>query len=331
MNLILSIIIPIYNVEKYVRKTLDSIFSQSFQKEFVEIIVVNDGTKDNSMSIVNEFAAKFDNLKIINQENQGLSVARNTGLKVARGKYVWFVDSDDWVEYDSLPFLLQHLEHSDRDVLMFKIREYDEEGRILLERSFHDNKNEEQISGTDVVLYQKKFGVDITPMQQYVISRDFLLSNKLFFVPGIYHEDKEFAPRMLINTKKVAIIPKVIYCYLRRSNGSITTAETLLKKRCLSKIEIYRRYRIFSEGLVQSKDKEALSYCQYGMASYIWNPLNYDFIRTDGNKMGLTELIPLFKRDVRNNLFYDRKVFHLVRQLLFLISPMLLKKLHKSF
>lgn len=330
MDLILTIIIPIYNVEKYVQKTLDSILSQCFKKESVEIIVVNDGTKDNSMSIVNEFAVKFDNLKIINQENQGLSVARNTGLKAARGKYVWFVDSDDWVEYDSLPFLLNHLQHSDRDVLMFKIREYDEEGRILLERFFHDNKNEEQISGTNVVLYQKKYGVDITPMQQYVISRDFLLSNKLFFVPGIYHEDKEFAPRMLINAKKVTIIPKVIYCYLRRNSGSITTDDSLQKKRCLSKIEIYKRYITFGERLIRNNDKEALSYCKYGMASYIWNSLSYDFIRTDGNKMGLTELMPLFKRDVRNNLFYDRKVFHLMRQLLFLISPMLLKKLHKN-
>ena len=328
--IILSIIIPVYNVEKYVRKTLESIFVSTLPKSELEVIVVNDGTKDNSMSIVNEFAAKFDNLKIINQENQGLSVARNTGLKAARGKYVWFVDSDDWIEYDSLPFLLKHLEHSDKDVLMFKIREYDEEGRILLERFFHDNKNEEQVSGTEVVLYKKKYGVDITPMQQYVISRDFLLSNKLFFVPGIYHEDMEFAPRMLINAKKVAIIPKVIYCYLRRSNGSITTDETLFKKRCHSKIEIYKRYITFGERLIRNNDKEALSYCKYGMASYIWNPLSYDFIRTDGNKMGLTELMPLFKRDVRNNLFYDRKVFHLVRQLLFLISPMLLKKLHKN-
>lgn len=328
--IILSIIIPVYNVEKYVRKTLESIYKSTFPNNEVEVIVVNDGTKDNSMSIVNEFVAKYDNLKIINQENQGLSVARNSGLKAAQGKYVWFVDSDDWVEKESLHFMLKYLKHSEKDVLMYKIREYDEEGRILLERSFHDNKNEEQISGTDVVLYQKKYGIDITPMQQYVISRDFLLSKKMLFVPGIYHEDKEFAPRMLINAKNVSIIPKVIYCYLRRSNGSITTDETLLKKRCLSKIEIYRRYRIFSEGLVQSKDKEALSYCQYGMASYIWNPLSYDFIRTDGNKMGLTELIPLFKRDVRNNLFYDRKVFHLVRQLLFLISPLLLKKLHKN-
>ena len=239
--IILSIIIPVYNVEKYIRKTLESIFESTFPKSELEVIVVNDGTKDNSMSTVNEFAAKFDNLKIINQENQGLSVARNTGLKAARGQYVWFVDSDDWVEYDSLPFLLKHLEHSDKDVLMFKIREYDEEGKILLERFFHDNKNEEQVSGTDVVLYMKKYGIDITPMQQYIICRDFLLANNLFFVPGIYHEDMEFAPRMLITAKRVSVIPKVIYCYLRRSSGSITTDVFFQKLKFISVIRLLEK------------------------------------------------------------------------------------------
>lgn len=328
--IILSIIIPVYNVEKYVRKTLESILESTFPKSEMEVIVVNDGTKDDSMSIVNEFAAQFDNLKIINQENQGLSVARNTGFKAARGKYVWFVDSDDWVEYDSLPFLLKHLEHSDKDVLMFKIREYDEEGRILLERFFHDNKNEEQVSGTDVVLYMKKYGIDITPMQQYIICRDFLLANNLFFVPGIYHEDMEFAPRMLITAKRVSVIPKVIYCYLRRSSGSITTDVSLQKKRILSKIEIYKRYKAFGKKMKHKKDIEVLSYCQYRIVSYMWNPLSIDFIKEEGDKIGLTELMSQFKYDVWNNLFYDRKILHLLRQIIFLVSPYLLKKLHKE-
>lgn len=328
--IILSIIIPVYNVEKYVRKTLESIFESTFPNNEVEVIVVNDGTKDNSMSIVNEFVAKYDNLKIINQENQGLSVARNTGLKAAQGKYVWFVDSDDWIEYDSLPFLLKHLEHSDKDVLMFKIREYDEEGRILFERFFHDNKNEEQISGTDVVLYLKKYGIDITPMQQYIIRRDFLLENNLFFVPGIYHEDMEFAPRMLITAERVSVIPKVIYCYLRRSSGSITTDVSLQKKRILSKIEIYKRYKAFGKKMKHKKDIEVLSYCQYRIVSYMWNPLGMDFIKEEGDKIGLTELMSQFKHDVWNNLFYDRKILHLLRQIIFLVSPYLLKKLHKE-
>lgn len=326
----LSIIIPVFNVEKYVRKTLESIFSQSFSDERVEVIVVNDGTQDNSMSIVHEFAATYNNLKVVSQENQGLSVARNTGLRAASGKYVWFVDSDDWIASDSLPFLLKRLEDAEEDVLMCKIREYDEEGKVLLVRSFHDNEHEEHISGTDVVLYQKKYRIDITPMQQYVIRREFLLDNKLFFVRGIYHEDKELAPRMLITAKSVSVIPEVIYCYLRRNSGSITTDDSLQEKRCLSKIEIYRRYREFGKKLSCPKDRRALSHCQYGMASFTWNGIDLDFVKRKGKQIGLDELIPHFKHDVLHNLFYDRKPLHLIRQILFLVSPTFLKKLRKK-
>ena len=149
--IILSIIIPVYNVEKYVRKTLESIFESALPKSELEVIVVNDGTKDNSMSIVNEFAAKFDNLRVINQENQGLSGARNTGLKAAHGKYVWFVDSDDWVESGILEHLVKRLRVSDDDVQMYKLREYDEQGNVIQERSFHDNFQTEQLTGTDAI------------------------------------------------------------------------------------------------------------------------------------------------------------------------------------
>lgn len=326
----LSIVIPIFNVEKYIRKTLESIFSQSLSDKFIEVIAVNDGTKDHSMSIVYEFAAIHNNIKIINQENQGLSAARNTGMKAATGAFVWFVDSDDWISPDSLSFLFKRLMNAKEEVLMCKIREYDEKGKILLVRSFHNNDKEEYVSGTDVVLYQKKYGIDITPMQQYIIRRDFLLRNKLFFVHGIYHEDKEFAPRMLITAKRVAVIPKVIYYYLRRSNGSITTDDSLNKKRCLSKIEIYRRYKKFGKELNCRKDKRALSYCQYNMAAFIWNCIDLGFIRIEGEQIGLNDLMSSFKHDVLNNLFYDRKFLHLVRQILFLVNPTFLKKIHKN-
>ncbi len=330
MELVLSIIIPVYNVERYIRKTLESIFNQSNQKDSFEVIIVNDGTKDNSMSIINEFTRKNKNIKIINQENQGLSVARNTGLRKARGKYIWFVDSDDWVEQDCIGMLLRRLERENDDIMMFKIREYNEGGGILKERSFHDNENEEFISGTDVVLYEKKYRIDITPMQQYVIRRDFLLSNALFFVPGIYHEDKELAPRMLLKAERVVVVPKVIYCYLRRNSGSITTDDSLKKKRCQSKIFIYRRYKELNRTLNRPKDKKALSYCQYRIASYLWNELSLDFIKHEGKKLGLDKLMTPFKLDVLNNLFYDRKLLHLLRQILFLLSPVFLKRIHKK-
>ena len=93
--LLLSIIIPVYNVEAYIGKLLQSIFSQD--TEGVEIIVVNDGTPDDSMNVVQGFVPVHANLHIVNQPNRGLSEARNTGLKHAQGKYVWFVDGDDCI------------------------------------------------------------------------------------------------------------------------------------------------------------------------------------------------------------------------------------------
>ena len=86
-----SIIIPVYNVENYIKKCLDSVFAQT-EKDY-EVIVVNDGTKDNSMDIVKNY-----DVKIVNQKNQGLSEARNTGLKNAKGEYILFLDSDDYIE-----------------------------------------------------------------------------------------------------------------------------------------------------------------------------------------------------------------------------------------
>ena len=97
----LSIVIPIYNVEKYIDRCLNSIFSQDVSPENLEVICVNDGPPENSMQIVNCYANKYANLHIVNQQNQGLSVARNGGMAIAKGDYLWFVDSDDYVTDNS--------------------------------------------------------------------------------------------------------------------------------------------------------------------------------------------------------------------------------------
>lgn len=98
----ISIIIPVYNVDKYIDKCLRSIFNQNFGKEFFEVIVVNDGTPDKSMNIVKEYAIQHSNLHIIEKENGGVSSARNAGIKFATGEYLTFVDPDDWIAQDSL-------------------------------------------------------------------------------------------------------------------------------------------------------------------------------------------------------------------------------------
>ena len=105
-SLKLSIIIPIFNVEKYIDKCLDSIFSQCVDNTMYEVILVNDGTQDDTLTVLRPYLEKNENCVLINQENQGVSVARNTGLLKSKGDYVWFIDSDDWLERGSIEYII---------------------------------------------------------------------------------------------------------------------------------------------------------------------------------------------------------------------------------
>ena len=98
---LLSIIVPMYKVEEFLPKCIDSIINQKFNSE-IEINLVNDGSPDNSEKIARQYAEKDNRIKVISQTNQGLSAARNRGLKESKGEYVWFIDSDDWITPDSL-------------------------------------------------------------------------------------------------------------------------------------------------------------------------------------------------------------------------------------
>ena len=114
----LSIIVPMYNVEKYIQRCLSSIINNKGFLENCELIVVNDGTKDNSESIARKIIEGLPNTQIIVQENQGLSAARNIGLSRAIGEYVWFIDSDDWIEPDAIKSLMNEID-KEYDVIQF--------------------------------------------------------------------------------------------------------------------------------------------------------------------------------------------------------------------
>lgn len=217
----LSIIIPVYKVEKYIRGTLQSIYNQQYDETFFEVIVVNDGTPDTSMSIVVEFAAKHTNLYIINQENQGLSCARNAGLKIARGEYVWFVDSDDTIAERSIEKIIKCAELSKADVMGFCICKIKEScGNSEMESAIWDRRHrtlQDCLTEKKQVIFYLHTGV----VQRYVLRREFLLHNGLFFHPGILYEDEEFIPRAFSLADSFYISSFVSYRYLLRSSGSI--------------------------------------------------------------------------------------------------------------
>jgi len=211
-----SIIIPVYNVEQYLRQCLDSVIHQDYSD--YEIICINDGSTDNSLAILQKYGKKENRIKIIDQENCGLSTARNVGIHEASGNYILFLDSDDWLEPNALQILAA--KQYKEDMICFNGRRCFEDGTI--EKPDNGIK-EDNMTGWEYYnkygLVTRKFHFVCTVLRIY--KRSFLLENNLFFKEGIYHEDNLFTPIACYYAQKVKVIPDCLYVY-RIREGSIT-------------------------------------------------------------------------------------------------------------
>ena len=216
--MLISVIIPVYNVEPYLRQCLDSVLQQQHVNNY-EIICINDGSTDNSRFILDEYAKKYDKIKVISQENRGLSAARNTGIRAASGEYIFFLDSDDWIEPNALKVLLDSISGVE-DMICFNGRRFFEDGT---NENPDNGITENSLTGWEYynkyALLQRQFHFVCVVLRIY--RREFILENDLFFMEGIYHEDNLFTPMVCYNAQKVKVIPDIIYIYRIRS-GSIT-------------------------------------------------------------------------------------------------------------
>lgn len=217
-----SIIIPVYNVEQYLRECLDSVLGQTYSDW--EAICVNDGSTDGSAAILEEYVVKDKRFKIVTQPNGGLSSARNTGMEVAKGDYIVFLDSDDWLELDALETLAKNLDGE--DMLCFSGRRYFEDEKKYRQS---DNLNERSYSsGMDYyngnALQSRDFAFVCVVLRAY--RRDFLVHNHLLFKQGIYHEDNLFTPMACYYAQKVKQINICLYDYRVRANSIMTTNNT---------------------------------------------------------------------------------------------------------
>ncbi len=227
----LSIIVPVYNVSKYLAKCLDSLLCQDLKTEEYEIIVVNDGSTDNSGEIAKQYEDKNSNIKVVHQENQGLSGARNTGIILAKGKYIQFVDSDDLLEPNVLRTLVDKMESDSLDILRFNYQNVNENYEVY--EPYKEHK--------PYVDYRDEFCDGLTFLTerlgyacyawQFVIKSSLLINDdKNLFKPGIYFEDTEWTPRILTQAKRVTSTDIMVYNYLLRQ-GSITNSATVEKRR----------------------------------------------------------------------------------------------------
>ena len=221
--MVLSIVIPVYNVEEYLHRCIDSILRDSMNVEY-EIILVDDGSTDRSGEICDEYAAKYNFITAFHKENGGLSDARNVGIMKANGKYVIFIDSDDYVEIGSIGKIAIEISPIECDVYCTNYRKIEGERELL--KSY--KQTNETMTGIDFLKYQMNNHSMQSTVVQNIYSLDFLKSNDLFFKKGIYHEDEQWTPRVFLTAQKVKMIDCMYYVYEERE-GSIMKQKDFTK------------------------------------------------------------------------------------------------------
>lgn len=216
----LSVIVPVYNVEQYIEKCILSIENQDVPKEEYEIIIVNDGTLDNSVALIQKLQTIYANIKLIHKTNGGLSSARNYGMKFAQGDYIWFIDSDDYIEKNILKLLLNKAYTEDLDVLCFNNKDiFIETGEISQKSSLKPNKT---VSGLE---YLRDYDIAIVAWS-HIAKKELYQKNNIQFTEGIYHEDYEFILTMFEHCLKMTYLDIYIYNYLVKGSGTITTSKS---------------------------------------------------------------------------------------------------------
>lgn len=221
INKRLSIIIPFYNVESYIAQCLESVFSQDIPQEQYEVICVDDCSPDNSIQIVENYAKLHSNLIIVrNQYNRKLGGARNAGLEIASGRYVWFVDSDDFITKNVLHKLLTIVENEDLDVLHFNYYDYPSKCK-------YDSIKDDTIvrSGSDLFFHPKfTWYNDFVTAWRKLYKKDFLLANNIKFAEHIMFEDNDYALEVFAKAQRVMHIELCAY-YYRNNPESITRVQ----------------------------------------------------------------------------------------------------------
>lgn len=210
-----SVIIPVYNVEKYLRRCLDSVVNQTYKD--IEVILVNDGSPDNSKEICEEYVAKYSNIQLINQKNAGLGAARNTGLQYITGNAVTFVDSDDWLELDAIEYYVASMKKSDADIVVTQ---------MIRKKEYFSNEGTNGTTIKEEVLNQEQFAkkyfkIDGNNIEYYACAKLYKreIAREVKYPVGLFAEDVPAAFGYIIRSQKIFYSTKVTYNYFFNDNS----------------------------------------------------------------------------------------------------------------
>lgn len=254
----LSIVIPAYNVEQYIGYCLDSIYNQQIETDLLEVIVVNDGSKDGTEAIIKQYAALHSNLIYIFQENQGQSVARNTGLKRASGDLVWYVDSDDATTENSIKTIFTYFEkYPHSDFLTFDRIHYNLlDGTKKYCKSWGGKRARKDTYEKSLNGREANIVLSASVPWFHVFKRVFLIRNNLFFTPNLLNEDDELRMRLFFFAKDVRFIPFAHYVYSAMRPGSLTTVnQTFTMKSAESSIKTIETWVKFKNEYAKTEEQ----------------------------------------------------------------------------
>lgn len=214
-----SLIVPVYNVEKYLCKCLDSILSQNYTD--FELLLIDDGSTDKSGDICDEYSTLHKNIKVYHKENGGLSEARNYGLRYAKGDYIVFIDSDDWIESNSLMLFSEALGNKNFDVLITRLVEVYEDEIRYKDTNF-SKYLERNLSKDRAIKWIMKYSQNSWPAPKYIVSRKLINDNQLHFLKGRLHEDLDWTTKICYVAKSYCGLSAPWYYHRMGRVGSIT-------------------------------------------------------------------------------------------------------------
>lgn len=261
----ISVIIPVFNVEEYLSNCLDSILNQSFKD--IEIICVNDGSSDNSLQILNQYAANDSRVIVVNKDNEGSGVARNVGLSIAKGEYVFFVDGDDWLEKNIFEPMLEKAVSDKTDILIFGgLSYYGETGKCggyscdklpkkYLNRVFSANDVKKDIFKFPSTAWTKLY------------RREFLTDNYIKFQNIKAGQDQLPFFHSMITAERISVLPLNLYCYRKNRKGAVTAVK---KKKNFSPIFVFYAIEELLETTNKPDDYKAIFVNKYFSKATSW-------------------------------------------------------------
>lgn len=300
---LVSVVIPVYNVEAYLTECIDSVLAQTYPD--MEIILVDDGSTDASGKLCDRYGEQNSHIMVIHQENRGLSEARNIGLNAAKGEYIYFLDSDDWILPETLELLVKKAEVDVADVVFFDAQSFEDEHP---DKGIQQNYMRKHTYETDkglTVLKQLQENKDYHSAVPLLLIRKSLLDGTgLRFEPGILYEDMIFTYALFCKAGRVAHVNQPFYQRRYRSNSIMTVKKT--GKNYTSAKQVYLKVKDISESENLTRQAVAQTY----ITRCAFNAMNYYIALSRKEQHLYREDYQSLKKHILQNHAYGNKALH---------------------